>query len=159
VALSGCMSLLEPSGAVEVRTDQSSYTVVRNQYGISLEIPVVVHNQSNRRIYLSPCGMGRPWLSLEKLEQGEWRTAIPTICTTEMAPPIEVQAGASYQYTARFFGSLTSQAAPEFLPGSVPGKYRVALFAFSRWGRENMAPEEALLPAEQRTSNPIQIVE
>ena len=164
-AVCGCLASsgqLPPRlAAPAVAVEHDTYRVRRVRDGEVLELTIVATytNRTADTIVVHPCYERRQAVALEKWVDGEWKSAFGQACPDILdrgAP--RLAPGASRTDTSLIFATLRPNTEPRFELATVPGLYRMVY-----WGVHGPARADgrlgALLPKEQRVSNPFRVVE
>lgn len=143
---------LERDGDALFQTDSLSYTVVSGDNGYWVHIATTFTNRTGHDVYFANCN-NQTGLKLEKLEDGEWRTAWSPMLPLCLSAPILVEPGSTYDMDVGVFGGYPdNNKYPKFLVDEVDGVYRIVWdAAYSFYEKDGESNEE--LPLGQRVSN------
>ena len=136
--LAGCDTLNEAGEPGTLRTSADAYTAEMGPRYVSFEVPITYTNTTGRTAYFTGCSRPSP-PSVEKLVEGEWVLAYNQVYLMCLAPPVPVEAGATFEYALHATAAFPGQnAAPEWEVGDVPGTYRL------RWSVEERGEERVI---------------
>jgi hypothetical protein len=137
-----CGTPTGPEYAVEISLTDS--VVARRGHGeVNLVIPVKLRNLDARPLYYEECGH-----ALQRLVGSSWQLVPLPLCRGTTPYSIELDAGASYQFTFRVNLSLPSD---EWPAAGAAGEYRVVLWLTSVFRNSYGIPPQPLA-ASSRTS-------
>ncbi len=141
-----------------IQTDRPVYTARVDRQTVGLTIGLLFTNRTNRTAYLAGCGGVDPPALEKQLEEG-WTLAYAPLVDLCEATPHPVNPGEVYRYTYRVAGGQPeANFFPKFQVREIEGTYRVVWEIYGDWKGRDARAREDLLPLEQRTSNPFQVV-
>lgn len=153
------MNAAGPNGS-PIRTDRTSYLVTDSAGLASLTIRMTYTNTTGKPTYLPTCRGPQP-PRLQKQVGDTWIVAFaPTVLACE-GQPIQVAAGASYDYTFRILAGMPgTNYAPRWAINEIPGTYRILWEIFGDVQGSPSRPVSTTnpLPVDQEISNTFQLV-
>ncbi|MGH7567859.1 MAG: hypothetical protein ACREL9_02650 [Gemmatimonadales bacterium] len=134
------------------QTDSVIYTLRADSLGYSADIRVRFTNRTSDTTYFVNCDRAIQ-VSLEKLNDGQWRAVWSPLLPLCLSPPIVVPPGGRYDTRIDVFGGYSGgNSMPQFSVGEVAGVYRAVWHDALRSYRDH-PPFGEPLALEHRLSN------
>jgi hypothetical protein len=145
--------VVERDTTASFQTDSLLYTLRADAIGYMGTIAATFTHRTGRTAYVVNCN-GGTLLALERLVDGQWRTAWRPEIPACLSAPIVIASGATHQTQIGVFGGYPgSNIYPQFDVRDPTGVYRAVWFSVLSSYQER-APFGDPLPFESRVSNP-----
>jgi hypothetical protein len=139
-----------------MRTSEDTYEAVRTVDAVTVTIPYTYTNATGETVYINRCQEPDP-PSLQKQQEGVWRTVYAPPRLLCLGPPVVIDAGGDHEGQLEVRAALDPNSQPQWEVERVPGTYRLVLDIFGNLepGGNGTNP----LDLEQRVSNTFEITE
>jgi hypothetical protein len=118
-------TLPDPPLAIEFRTDQEQYTLVRDSVGFRVKIAFTYVNRTGRTIYVANCRQIEQ-IALQKKGCGQWIPAWAGAYPMCLSPPLVIPHGSSHSGTVDVFaGTPGGNYYPQFEVSDPGGTFRL----------------------------------